>query len=58
MKITIVAVGKIKEKFFQDAIGEYAKWLSRYCRLEIVQTADEKTPEGNGSSQRSKRTAL
>ena len=46
MKITIVAVGKIKEKFFQDAIGEYAKRLSRYCRLEIVQTADEKTPEG------------
>ena len=46
MKITIVAVGKIKEKFFQDAIGEYSKRLSRYCRLEIVQTADEKTPEG------------
>ena len=45
MKITIVAVGKIKEKFFQDAIGEYSKRLSRYCRLEIVQTADEKTPD-------------
>ena len=46
MKITVVAVGKIKEKFYTDAIGEYGKRLSRYCRLEIVQVADEKTPAG------------
>lgn len=46
MKITVVAVGKIKEKFYTDAIGEYGKRLSRYCRLEIVQVADEKTPDG------------
>lgn len=46
MRITIVAVGKIKEHFFQDAIAEYSKRLSRYCRLEIVQVADEKTPDG------------
>lgn len=45
MKITIVAVGKIKEKFFEEAIGEYSKRLSRYCKLEILQVADEKTPD-------------
>ena len=46
MKITVITVGKIKEKFFQDAISEYSKRLSRYCRLEIIQVADEKTPDG------------
>jgi 23S rRNA (pseudouridine1915-N3)-methyltransferase len=45
MKITILTVGKIKEKFYTDAINEYAKRLSRYCKLEIVQVADEKTNE-------------
>ncbi len=45
MKITLVTVGKIKERFFADAIKEYEKRLSRYCRLGIVQVADEKTPE-------------
>ena len=46
MKITLITVGKIKEKFFQDAIAEYSKRLSRYCKLEIIQVADEKTPDG------------
>lgn len=46
MKITVIAVGKIKEKFFTDAIAEYSKRLSRYCRLEMIQVADEKTPDG------------
>ena len=45
MKITLITVGKIKEKFFQDAIAEYSKRLSRYCKLEIIQVADEKTPD-------------
>lgn len=45
MKITILCVGKIKEKFYRDAIAEYAKRLSRYCKLEIVEVADEKTPD-------------
>lgn len=45
MKIKIIAVGKIKEKFFEDAIKEYSKRLSRYCKLEIVQVSDEKTEE-------------
>lgn len=45
MKITILCVGKIKEKFYRDAIAEYTKRLSRYCKLEIVEVADEKTPD-------------
>lgn len=43
MKITILAVGKIKEKFYRQAIEEFEKRLSRYCKLEIVEVADEKT---------------
>ena len=46
MKITILCVGKVKEKFYRDAIGEYQKRLSRYCKLEIVEVTDEKTPDG------------
>jgi len=45
VKITILCVGKIKEKFYRDAIAEYEKRLSRYCKLEIVEVADEKTPD-------------
>lgn len=48
MKITLVTVGKIKERYFEDAIREYAKRLSRYCKLDIIQVADEKTPDGAG----------
>jgi 23S rRNA (pseudouridine1915-N3)-methyltransferase len=40
-----VTVGKIKEKFYTDAIAEYSKRLNRYCKLEILQVADEKTPD-------------
>ena len=46
MKITCIAVGKVKEKYYTDAVKEYAKRLSRYCKLEIVELADEKTPDG------------
>ena len=45
MNITLVTVGKITEKYFRDAIAEYQKRLSKYCRLEIVEVADEKTPD-------------
>lgn len=51
MKITVIAVGKIKEKYWKDAISEYSKRLSRYCKLEIIEVADEKTPETAGESQ-------
>lgn len=45
MRITLITVGKIKEKYLEDAISEYTKRLSRYCKLEVVQVADEKTPD-------------
>lgn len=45
MNIKIVTVGKIKEKFMKAAIDEYSKRLSRYCKLEIVELPDEKTPD-------------
>lgn len=45
MKITLITVGKIKEKYLRDAIAEYSKRLSKYCKLEIVEVADEKTPD-------------
>ena len=46
MKITILSVGKIKEKFYIGAIAEYTKRLGRYCKLEIKEVADEQTPAG------------
>lgn len=45
MRITLITVGKIKEKYLRDAIAEYSKRLSRYCKLEIIEVADEKTPD-------------
>lgn len=45
VKITLITVGKVKEKYLRDAIAEYSKRLGRYCKLDIVEVADEKTPE-------------
>ena len=45
MAITIITVGKVKESYFRGAIEEYTKRLSKYCKLEVVEVADEKTPE-------------
>lgn len=46
----MLAVGKIKEKYLVQGISEYAKRLSRYCKLEIVEVADEKTPDKAGDA--------
>lgn len=46
MKIRILCVGKIKEKYYQAAVSEYQKRLTRYCDITIVEVPDEKTPEG------------
>lgn len=51
MKITIITVGKIKEKFYRDAIDEYSKRLSRYCKLDIVEVTDEKTPDNASAAE-------
>lgn len=48
MKIRIVCVGKIKERFFEDAIAEYRKRISAYATVEIVAVSDEKTPDKAG----------
>ena len=45
MRITVVAVGKMKEKYLRDAVAEYAKRLGKYCKLEIIEAVDEKTQE-------------
>lgn len=51
MKITCVTVGKIKEKYLADAVREYSRRLSRYCKLEILELADEKTPDGSSEAE-------
>lgn len=50
MRMTILAVGKLKESYLREAVQEYSKRLSRYCRLEIIEVADEKTPDASGGS--------
>ena len=49
MRISVVAVGRLKEKYLSDAIQEYSKRLGRYCKLDITEVADEKTPDGAGT---------
>ena len=48
MKITVISVGKIKEKYFTGAIEEYAKRLSRYCKLDLIEVPDR---ERSGASE-------
>ena len=45
LTINIICVGKLKEKFFKDAIDEYSKRLSKYCKLNILELPDEKIPD-------------
>ena len=45
MKINIICVGKIKESFYREALAEYSKRLSKYCKLSVTELADEKTPD-------------
>ena len=45
LTINIICIGKIKEKFFKDAIDEYSKRLSKYCKLNILELPDEKIPD-------------
>lgn len=51
MKIRVICVGKVKEKFYRDAIAEYMKRLSKYCKPEILEVQDEKTPDGASAAQ-------
>jgi 23S rRNA (pseudouridine1915-N3)-methyltransferase len=45
MRICVLAVGKLQEQYLRDGIAEYLKRLKRYCKLEIIEVADEKAPE-------------
>ena len=45
MKISVIAVGKLKESFYKEAAAEYEKRLSRYCKIEIILVVDESTPD-------------
>ena len=51
MNITLYTVGKIKENFYRQAIDEYAKRLSRYCKIKIIEVADEKTPDSASAAE-------
>ena len=50
MRITIIAAGKIKEKFYREAMAEYTKRLGKYCRFETIEVEDEKTPDKAGEA--------
>ncbi|HYF82219.1 MAG TPA: 23S rRNA (pseudouridine(1915)-N(3))-methyltransferase RlmH [Clostridia bacterium] len=51
MNITIITVGKLKERYFKEAVEEYSTRLSKYCKLEIVEVTDEKAPENLSPAQ-------
>ena len=50
-KVSIICVGKMKEKFYIDAAAEYVKRLSRFCDLEIVELPEERLPEDPSPAQ-------
>lgn len=50
-KVTILCVGKLKERFYAEAAAEYAKRLARYCRLEILELPEERLPESPSQAQ-------
>ena len=50
-KVSIICVGKLKEKFYADAVAEYTKRLGRFCKLEIVELAEERLPEDPSPAQ-------
>lgn len=50
MKITVIAVGKVKEKYYRDGLAEYAKRLSKYCSFEVIEVEDERTPDKAGEA--------
>ena len=50
-RVSILCVGKLKEKFYMDAAAEYQKRLSRHCRLEILELPEERLPDNPSPAQ-------
>lgn len=50
MNVTLIVVGKNKEKFFKEAVDEYSKRLSKFCKLNIIEVDDEETPANSSDS--------
>ncbi len=48
MKVTVICIGKLKEKYLKEAICEYSKRISRFAKLDIIELPDEKIPENAG----------
>nr|WP_092072764.1 23S rRNA (pseudouridine(1915)-N(3))-methyltransferase RlmH [Dendrosporobacter quercicolus]NSL48896.1 23S rRNA (pseudouridine(1915)-N(3))-methyltransferase RlmH [Dendrosporobacter quercicolus DSM 1736]SDM49605.1 23S rRNA (pseudouridine1915-N3)-methyltransferase [Dendrosporobacter quercicolus] len=57
MKITIVAAGKIKEKYLSAGIAEFTKRLTPYCRLNVIEIDEEKMPETPSAAEKAKALA-
>ena len=51
MNITVITVGKLKERYFREAVEEYSTRLSKYCKLEIIEVPDEKASENLSTAQ-------
>ena len=51
IRMTVLAVGNLKESYWREAAGEYQKRLSRFCRLELKQVAEERAPESLSPAQ-------
>ena len=50
-KVTILCVGKLKEKFYIDAAAEYSKRLSRFCKLELIELPEDRLPDDPSQAQ-------
>ena len=51
LRVTVICVGKLKEKYFAEAAAEYEKRLGRYCKLEIVELAEQRLPDAPGEAE-------
>ncbi len=51
LRITVICVGKLREKFFKDAVGEYSKRLGAYCRLQVIELPEQLLPRNPTATQ-------
>ena len=53
LNVTLICVGRIKEKYLREAAGEYQKRLSRFCSLKMIEVKDEPTPDSGSAKEKS-----